>query len=201
VSLLLALFALTHPVPAGAQALVPVKVVTAEYVRCVAQRDLTAAHKVVVERADTPAWADAMNRLIDSRDSCVRNPQLSFRREDARGAMGEYLLERDLRLVAYLAARPADKPAPAAAAEPATFGMLVAQCVAGAEPSRSLAVLQTDIATQPEREAMMALKPVINQCLPATGRQQLTISDLRNYLAVALYQIAHAATVGRAEVR
>jgi hypothetical protein len=185
-----ALGAVSLPVSLPAQMFVPVVVETARYARCAGDRDPGAARSFVLAAPGSRESKAAYDRLTDSEDACVRAGSLRMRTHWLRGALGEHLLEREPDRMRRLAGRQPVQRGPLEPVQAHLFGDAVALCVAGAEPVRALAVLATERATPEEREAVLALRNSIDACLPASGRQQLTVADLRSHLAVQLYHLA-----------
>ena len=126
-------------------------------------------------------------------DSCTRGRAfVSARSGEMRGALAEAALLRDAARLAALAARVGATPSRISETAAGTRPFVIAygQCIAGAAPSQSVALIATPHGSDDEKRAMLAIGEPLKACMPEGVAYSLNIRDVRNHVADALYRMS-----------
>ncbi len=148
--------------------------------------------------ATTPGTREegqALRKFV-SLDSCTRGRSfVSARTGEMRGALAEAALLRDAARLAALAARVGVTPARISETAAGTRPFVIAygQCIAGAAPSQSVALIATPHGSDDEKRAMLAIGEPLKACMPEGVAYSLNIRDVRNHVADALYRMSAGA--------
>ncbi len=160
---------------------------------CAARQLEGHARALMATPIDSPAEQRAARRLAESRSGCVdrRLATLTMLTGEFRGAVAEGLIERDPEAVVRLKAmppRPAVRPAPA---DGRAFVVAYARCIADANPARAAGLFDVSPASPEHRAAFLAFGEVLSDCMPLGQRYRLDTFDVRNHIAMRLYDLAY----------
>jgi hypothetical protein len=177
---------------ASAAQFVPRDPLVTEFGACAARQLPSQARALMLTPVDSRAERQAARRLATSRSACVdrRLRSLTMHTGELRGAVAEALLEQDANAMARLAAMPPSAPVRAPAADGRAFVMSYARCIADAEPARAARLLEVAPATAEHRAAFLAFGQVLSDCMPHGLRYTIDQFDVRNHIAVRLYDMA-----------
>jgi hypothetical protein len=158
------------------------------FAACVAQGESREARGVLAMDYRTPAYDQALRRLLGRGRTCMGVARMGANRRFFAARIAEALLLRDLRST-DLAARVAYDPArPAIQARSQTE--LMAFCTVRAAPAQVAALFATRPATPEEAAALGALMPQMSQCLAAGASGRFNRAALRSILDLAAYRLS-----------
>jgi hypothetical protein len=159
-----------------------------DFASCVAQGESREARDVLAMDYRTPAYDQALRRLLGHGGTCMGVARMGANRRFFAARIAEALLLRDLRGT-DLAARVAYDPArPAIQARSQTE--LMAFCTVRAAPAQVAALFATRPATPHEAAALSALMPQMSQCLTAGASGRFNRAALRSILDLAAYRLS-----------
>lgn len=186
------------PMPASGQArIVPAAPFISEFGACAARRQPDLARALMATPVGSREEHRAARRLAAGRSGCVRGRMrwLTMRAGSLRGAVAEALIENDPEAMARLRALPSQPPVRAAEADGRAFVTAYARCIADAEPARSarLLDLSPDAPAAEHRAAFVAFGSVLDDCMPIGLSYRLNPADMRDHIAMRLYEIAYQA--------
>jgi hypothetical protein len=190
----LALVAASGP-PARAQVrIVPNAPLVSEFAACAARRWPDQARALMGTPIGSRQEYRIARRLAESRSDCVRRHinAMQMRAGALRGAVAEALLEGDPGAMARLRALPSTPPVRPPDAQGRAFVTAFARCIADAEPVRAVQMLELGMeAPPPEHQAAFrALGGLLDDCTPLGVTAALDPRDVRNHIAMRLYEIA-----------
>ena len=173
--------------------LVPHAPLVADFGACAARQLPGQARALMATPIDSPQERRIAGAMARSRGGCVdrRMHTLSMRVGEFRGGVAEALLEQDPEAMARLRAMPATAPVRPEAADGRAFVAAYARCLADAEPARAAALLQVDRVGPAHREAFLGFGDTLTGCMPIGLRYTIDQVDVRNHIAVRLYELAY----------
>ena len=181
---------------AAAQTLVPHAPLVTQFGACAARQLPERARALMATPVDSRAERRAARRLAESRSACVnvRMQSLTMHTGEFRGAVAQALLERDPAAMARLRAMPPSAAVRAQAADGRAFVAAYARCLADADPPRAAALLSIAPQTPEHRDAFLAFGQTLSDCMPHGLRYRINQFDVRNHIAVRLYEVAYPGT-------
>lgn len=138
---------------------------------------------------DTPAERDAL-KVVAGYDACSDCPFISGRSGEFRGGLAEAGIHGDAERKARIAALVAQPPVRVAINKGRPFVASFAQCIAAANPAGSLALLNTEVGSPAEKDAMLAMPDALSGCMPEGASYRIDVRDVRNHIADALYRMS-----------
>ena len=177
---------------------VPRAPVVSAFAACAARQSPGLARSLMAAEIDSREERERARQLFRANRGCLNGRMvLSSRTGEVRGAVAEALLERDPNAAARLSAmraRPAER---AAQAEGRRFIANYARCLADAEPVKAVRWLSTEPQSPAEGEALADFGDSLNDCMPMGFAYRIDRFDVRNHLAMRLYEIAFASEGAR----
>ena len=137
----------------------------------------------------TPAEREAL-RVVAGYDACSDRPFISGRSGEFRGGLAEAGIHGDADRKARIAALVAQPPVRVAIDKGRPFVASFAQCIAAANPAGSLALLNTEVGSPAEKDAMLAMPDALSGCMPEGASYRVDVRDVRNHIADALYRMS-----------
>lgn len=173
--------------------LVPAAPLIAEFGACAARQLPGQARALMATAIDSPQERRIARAMARSRGGCVdrRLRSLSMRVGEFRGGVAEALLEQDPAAMARLAAMPATAPVRPEPADGRAFVAAYARCIADADPARAAALLGVERVGPAQRGAFLAFGDTLTGCMPIGQRYAIDQVDVRNHIAVRLFDIAY----------
>lgn len=191
-----AVFALAVP-QASAQdvqraRLVPRAPLVADFGACAARQLPEQARALMATAIDSPEERRAARRMAESRAGCVdrRMLSLSMRVGEFRGGVAEALIESDPGALQRLRAVPAAVPVRQEARSGRAFVAAYARCLADSDPARAATLLEVERATPAHRQAFLGFGDLLTDCMPLGLRYTIDTDDVRNHIAIRLYELA-----------
>lgn len=158
---------------------------------CVLKRDRKDAVAIASLMPATPAFDKAARRIEPALVTCLRPDMrsLSIRLNDLRGAFAETLLKEDNgAALARAGALPAVPPQRIGLSKsPAASDAALFACVAGAEPTQAVSLVQADPGSVEEGAAFRTLLPSLQRCAPEKAAMRLKPFQVRLLVAASLY--------------
>lgn len=154
------------------------------------------AHVLAEEPYSKAQWA-AAKELIAGRWSCLgQKNAVAVRGDIFYGELASAMLERKPELLAQVAALPVSAPQrPGTGLKDGPFVGAFAECLAHAEPAKTVAILKTVRDSAEERAAVIAYGQALSDCTATDIAYHMNIPDLRAHLAYSVYRMATAAGV------
>jgi len=190
--------------PAVGQArIVPIATVIGDFGACTARQLPDRSRALMATPIGSRAERTTASRMAMSRDGCVPRhfdfiPMLTGQ---FRGAVAEALIENDPGAVARLRAMPSRPAVRADPAEGRAFVAAYARCIADADPARAVRLLETPPGAPPneQRDHFLAYGDLLNDCMPMGAVFRIEPFDVRNHMAMRLYDLAFPQAAARAE--
>jgi hypothetical protein len=169
--------------------------VVSDFGACAARRMPDQSRALLATPLDSPAERRAARRMAQSRSACVagRFNSISMRTGEFRGGVAEGLIEADppaLARLRVMVRRPAVR---AEARQGRAFVAAYARCLADADPSRAAALLDLVPASDEERAAFLGFGALLEECMPIGLTYAIDTYDVRNHIALRLYELAYPA--------
>jgi hypothetical protein len=156
---------------------------------CVVQMTPAGAEEVLAMDFRTDEYREKLRRLAKGHDRCTRpRTELKFNGVLFAGAMAEALLEEPGRRV--LSRLPDELTAPLAARSPLEA---MALCGVITRPAAAARLLESELASKDEDQAIEALTPTLNACLIGADKAELNRPALRSIVALAAWRITSEA--------
>ncbi len=173
--------------------LVPHAPLVAEFGACAARQLPGQARALMATGIDSPQERRIARAMATSRRGCVdrRLNTLSMRVGEFRGGVAEALLEQDPNAMSRLRAMPAAAPVRPQVADGRAFVAAYARCIADAQPARAAALLEVDRVGPAHRDAFLGFGDTLSGCMPVGLRYTIDQVDVRNHIAVRLYELAY----------
>ena len=158
---------------------------------CVARTAPAGAEEVLAMDYRTDAYRQKLSRLAKGHDRCVSpRSQLRFNGVLFAGALAEALVEQPGRsvLTRLSAAEDANAPVEARSALEA-----MALCGVMTRPAAAGRLLESEVGSEMEADAMEALLPTMTGCLTEASKAELNKPALRSIVALAAWRIVSTA--------
>lgn len=190
--------------PAFGQArTVPIATVIGDFGACTARQLPDRSRALMVTPLGSSSERAAASRMAMSRDGCVPRhfDFIPMMTGQFRGAVAEALIENDAGAVARLRAMPPRPAVRAEAAQGRAFVAAYARCIADADPPRAVRLLETPpgASASEQRDQFLAYGDLLNDCMPMGAVYAIDTYDVRNHMAVRLYDLAFPQAAARAE--
>lgn len=169
--------------------LVPKQQVINAFAQCAWSQVPDRVRTALATPIDTPAERDAL-QIVAGYDACSERPFISGRSGEFRGGLAEAGIHGDADRKARIAALVAQPPVRVAINKGRPFVASFAQCIAGANPAGSLALLNTEVGSPAEKDAMLAMPDALSGCMPEGASYRVDVRDVRNHIADALYRMS-----------
>ena len=168
---------------------------------CAARQLPGQARALMATPIDSRSERRAARLMARSRSGCVHPHMrtISMHTGEFRGAVAEGLIERDAQAGARLRAiapRPPVRPQPA---EGRAFVAAYARCIADADPAGAARLLETAPESAEDRAALLAFGQLLSDCMPLGLRYTIDRFDVRNHIAIRLYDIAYPQSAAQAD--
>lgn len=187
--MLLVAFISVAAASAASPVLTPKKLVVQRFAECSLRNHPEKSVQALASVPDSREEARALRHLASLNDRCLGDrAYLSMQSGKLRGALAEMLLKRDggLSIVRGL---PARAPVPVTGLGGRAFIIAFAQCLATSNPVRSAALLDSEIGSAAEGEAVAAMESDMAACVPEKTRLRIDLEDIRAHVADALYRV------------
>lgn len=183
---------------AFAQATVPRAPVIANYSACVARQSPGVARALMATPLESREERRLARQLYGGNSAGCMDGRavLSSNIGEIRGTVAEALLEREAEALARLGQAPAQPAVRAVVAEGRLFVANYARCIADADPAKSVRMLAAEPRSPEERDVLLSFGDTLNDCMPMGVAYRIDRFDVRNHIAVRLYEVA---TAGRPE--
>jgi len=163
------------------------------FAACVVDRTRHGAVSVLAMDFRSSEYKTAMKKIARGHDMCTRpGTQIGFGGILLAGGMAERLMATEGELVGLPAAAAALTDANPIEARSASEA--VALCVVKAAPDKVTGLLNTQVTTSAEGQAVSALGQQLIGCVPAGQKFELNRPGLRAILALAAYRLVGADT-------
>jgi hypothetical protein len=173
--------------------LVPQTQALSEFGTCILRQAPDKSKALMATRIDTPQEYKQARQLVLANNACVKKyASLSMQTGQIRGAIAEAILVSDAERMKQFISEPSSAAVRPDFAEGRAFVYSYAKCLAGADKSKSAALLQTAHGSPEERQAFVAFGEVTSACMPLKARYTVNVPDVRNHIAVALYEMTEA---------
>jgi hypothetical protein len=170
--------------------LVPLSQALSEFGSCILGQAPEKSKALMATGIDTKQESKLANQLAQANNECVKDyGSLSMQVGQIRGAIAERLLVSDADRMKQLASAPAAAAVRPDFAEGRAFVYNYAKCIAAADMAKSATFIQTAHRTPAEREAFLAYGDTLSACMPLKAKYTVNIPDVRNHIAVALYEL------------
>jgi hypothetical protein len=190
VSLLLSLFLAASPVY-GTKAEDLALEAMQNFGACVVQMTPAGAEEVLAMDFRTDGYREELRRLAKGHDRCTRaRTELKFNGVLFAGAMAEALLEQPGRRVLTRLSVADDLTAPITARSSLEA---MALCSVATRPAAVGRLLESEVASKQEAEAMEALSPTMAACLAGADKAELNAPAVRSLVALAAWRIVSEA--------
>jgi hypothetical protein len=164
------------------------------YAACIVETTPRGAEEALALDFTTPAYDKKLRALAkghaDSR--CMSASQIRSRSVLIAGGMAEKLLVKKVDPARFPALIAYDASKPSIAAHDVVE--VTAMCMVRAEPAKSWAVFATPPTSREEGEAIQALTPTLQSCVPAGQKMAVNKPGLRALLALAAYHMTQPAS-------
>ena len=195
--------ALAAGAPAAAQRSrsVPAAPVVSDFGACAARRMPEQGRALLATPLDSREEQRAARRMAETRSNCVRARfnSISMRTGEFRGGVAEGLIEADPAALARLRAMPQRPPVRAEARQGRAFVAAYARCLADADPSRAAGLLDLAPSSSDERAAFVGFGALLEECMPLGLTYAIDTFDVRNHIALRLYELAFPAAAEAAD--
>jgi hypothetical protein len=180
---------------------VPAAPVVSDFGACAARRLPDQGRALLATPLDSRAEQRAARRMAESRSACVaaRFNSISMRTGEFRGGVAEGLIEADPTAMARLRALPQQPPVRAEARQGRAFVAAYARCLADADPARAAGLLELVAASREERAAFLGFGALLEECMPIGLTYAVDTFDVRNHIALRLYELAFPAAIRAAD--
>jgi hypothetical protein len=164
---------------------------------CVVRMTPAGAEEVLAMDFRTDEYREKLSRLAKGHDRCTRpRTELKFNGVLFAGAMAEALLEEPGRRVLTRLSAAEDLAAPVAARSPLEA---MALCGVITRPAAVGRLLESDVASDKEAEAIEALSPTLSACLTGADKAELNAPAMRSIVALAAWRIVTAGETNAGE--
>jgi hypothetical protein len=164
---------------------------------CVVRMTPAGAEEVLAMDFRTDEYREKLSRLAKGHDRCTRpRTELRFNGVLFAGAMAEALLEEPGRRVLTRLSAAEDLAAPVAARSPLEA---MALCGVITRPAAVGRLLESDVASDKEAEAIEALSPTLSACLTGADKAELNVPAVRSIVALAAWRIVTAGETNAGE--
>jgi hypothetical protein len=164
---------------------------------CVVRTTPAGAEEVLAMDFRTDEYREKLSRLAKGHDRCTRpRTELKFNGVLFAGAMAEALLEEPGRRVLTRLSAAEDLAAPVAARSPLEA---MALCGVITRPAAVGRLLESDVASDKEAEAIEALSPTLSACLTGADKAELNAPAMRSIVALAAWRIVTAGETNAGE--
>jgi hypothetical protein len=180
---------------------VPAAPVVSDFGACAARRMPDQGRALLATPLDSRAERRAARRMAESRSACVsaRFNSISMRTGEFRGGVAEGLIEADPTALARLRAMPPRPPVRGEARQGRAFVAAYARCLADADPARAAGLLELVPSGAEERAAFLGFGSLLEECMPIGLTYAIDTFDVRNHLALRLYELAFPAAAQAAD--
>jgi hypothetical protein len=171
---------------------VPLSEALSEFGTCILSQAPEKSKALMATGLDTPQEYKLARQLVQANIGCVKKyARLSMQTGQIRGAIAEAILVSDAGRMKQFASAPLVAAVRPDFAEGRAFVYNYAKCIATADTPKSAALIQTLHGTPAEREAFVAYGDTLSACMPLKARYTVNIPDVRNHIAVALYELTN----------
>ena len=170
--------------------LIPQAQALSEFGKCILGQAPEKSKALMATVLDTPQEYKLARQLVLANNGCVKKyASLSMQTGQIRGAIAETILVSDAGRIKQLASAPLGAAVRPDFAEGRAFVYSYAKCLAAADMPKSVALLQTPHGSPEERQSFVAYGETVSSCMPLKARYRVNIQDVRNHIAVALYEL------------
>lgn len=170
--------------------LVPQAQALSEFGKCILAQAPEKSKALMATALDTPQEYKLARQLVMANNGCVKKyASLSMQTGQIRGAIAEAILVSDLGRMKQFASAPLAAAVRPEFAEGRAFVYSYAKCLAAADMQKSAVLIQTAHGSPEERQAFVAYGETVSSCMPLSARYRVNIPDVRNHIAVALYEL------------
>ncbi|MEI9852946.1 MAG: hypothetical protein WDN24_21180 [Sphingomonas sp.] len=144
----------------------PKQIVLDAFGQCLVKQSPRLAARLLETPFSTKAEHDQAMTLAKANDACLRGrPVLSMQVGAIRGAVAEYALVSDEKLLDAARALPAAAPERPPIADGRAFVIAYATCIAHADPAHTVALIETPVASAEERSAFIGYGDTLKACM------------------------------------
>lgn len=174
--------------------LIPQAQALSEFGRCILGQAPEKSKALMATSLNTPQEYKLARQLVLANNGCIQKyASLSMQTGQIRGAIAETILVSDLGRMKQFASAPLTAAVRPDFAEGRAFVYSYAKCLAAADMPKSAALIQTAHGTPEERQSFVAYGETVSSCMPLKARYTVNIPDVRNHIAVALYELSEQA--------
>ncbi len=181
--------------------LVPQTKALSEFGTCIFRQAPDKSKALMMVPVDTKQEYNAASQLVQANNGCVEKyGSLTMQVGQIRGAIAEAILISDAGRMKQLMSAPLAPALRPGFAEGRAFVYSYAKCLAAADMPKSAALLQTAHRSPEERQSFLAFGETTSACMPLQARYTVNVPDVRNHIAIALYELtAQGSAKGAAE--
>jgi hypothetical protein len=174
--------------------LIPQAQALSEFGKCILGQAPEKSKALMATSLNTPQEYKLARQLVLANNGCVKKyASLSMRTGQIRGAIAETILVSDAGRMKQFASAPLAAAVRPDFAEGRAFVYNYAKCLAAANMPKSAALIQTPHGSPEERQSFVAYGETVSSCMPLSARYRVNIPDVRNHIAVALYEMTDQA--------
>jgi hypothetical protein len=173
--------------------LVPKTQALSEFGSCIVRQAPDRSSALLATPLNTKQEYKLARQLAQANSACVdKYGSLSMDVSQTRGAIAEYMLVSDLDLMKQFTSATLAEAVRPDFAEGRVFVYLYAKCLAAADTPKSAAFIKTTHGSAEERQSFLDYGETASACMPLKSRYSVNVSDVRNHVAVALYEMSKA---------
>ena len=173
--------------------MVPQAQALSEFGTCILSQAPDRSKALMATQVGTLQETKLARQLVQANNACVKKyASLSMQTGQIRGAIAEAILVSDAGRMKQFASAPLAAAVRPDFAEGRAFVYSYAKCLAAADMPKSAALIQTPHGSPAERQSFVAYGETVSNCMPLKARYRVNIPDVRNHIAVALYELAEA---------
>ena len=170
--------------------LIPQAQALSEFGKCILGQAPEKSKALMATGLNTPQEYKLARQLVLANNGCIQKyASLSMQTGQIRGAIAETILVSDAGRMKQFASAPLAAAIRPDFAEGRAFVYSYAKCLAAADMPKSVALLQTPHGSPEERQSFVVYGETVSSCMPLKARYRVNIQDVRNHIAVALYEL------------
>ncbi len=170
--------------------LIPQAQALSEFGKCILGQAPEKPKALMATGLNTPQEYKLARQLVLANNGCIQKyASLSMQTGQIRGAIAETILVSDAGRMKQFASAPLAAAIRPDFAEGRAFVYSYAKCLAAADMPKSVALLQTPHGSPEERQSFVVYGETVSSCMPLKARYRVNIQDVRNHIAVALYEL------------
>jgi hypothetical protein len=163
---------------------------------CVVETTRPGVEKLLAKDFRTEGYRKDVSRLAKGHSRCAPGSRLGFSHLLFAGNLAEHLLVDEFSADALAADLAIDRSAAPIAAR--TDSEAISMCIAMKAPKETAALFRTEVMSDKEKTALMAIGPQLSGCVKQGAQFRTNRSGLRALLALAAYRIAVTSKEGGA---